>query len=45
MMVLFDLELIHIDVITFFLHGDSKEDIYIVQPDGFNIVGQEDIVL
>ena len=34
-------EVHHIDVKTAFLHGDLKEDVYVSQPEGFVITGQE----
>ena len=38
-------ELHHLDVITTFLHGEIKEDIYITQPEGFEEKGKEDHIL
>ncbi|GJX78316.1 transposable element [Tanacetum coccineum] len=36
-----DLELVHMDVKTVFLHGDLDEEIYMVQPEGFKVAGKE----
>ena len=38
-------ELHHLDVKTAFLNGEIKEDIYISQPEGFEIKGKEDHIL
>ena len=39
-----DLRLEQMDVKTAFLHGDLDEDIYMMQPEGFPIVGKENLV-
>ena len=39
-----NLELIHLDVKTAFLHDDLKEEIYMEQPKGFVASGQEHLV-
>ena len=36
-----DLELHQLDVKKAFLDGDLKEDIYMEQPEGFQVIGQE----
>jgi hypothetical protein len=40
----FDLELHQLDVKTTFLNGELKEDIYMVQPEGFHVNGHEEKV-
>ncbi|CAJ2645756.1 unnamed protein product [Trifolium pratense] len=39
-----DLEVEQMDVKTVFLHGDLEEEIYMKQPDGFQVKGKEDYV-
>ncbi|CAL5398813.1 unnamed protein product [Camellia sinensis] len=39
-----NLELEQMDVKTAFLHGDLKEEIYIEQPEGFEVKGKENLV-
>ena len=39
-----NLHLEQLDVKTAFLHGDLEEDIYMVQPEGFNVPGKENLV-
>ena len=40
----FDLELHQMDVRTTFLNDDLSEDVYMVQPSGFEVVGKENMV-
>lgn len=37
-------EIHHLDVKTTFLHGDLKETVYVMQPEGFEVKGKEDKV-
>ena len=39
-----NLHLKQLDVKTTFLHGDFEEDLYIIQPEGFIVYGQENLV-
>ncbi|RVW49829.1 Retrovirus-related Pol polyprotein from transposon TNT 1-94 [Vitis vinifera] len=39
-----NLHLEQLDVKTSFLHGDLEEDLYMIQPEGFIVQGQENIV-
>ena len=39
-----NLHLEQLDVKTIFLHGDLEEDLYMIQPEGFIVQGQENLV-
>lgn len=39
-----DLDIEHLDVVTAFLHGELKEEIYLAQPEGFEQPGNENKV-
>ena len=39
-----DFHLDKLDIITSFLHGDLDEEIYIAQPQGFEVKGKENLV-
>ena len=39
-----NLELVQMDVKTAFLHGDLDEDIYMEQPEGYEVLGKEHLV-
>ena len=44
MMIAENLHLEQLDVKTTFLHGDLEKDIYMIQPEGFIVQGQENLV-
>ena len=44
MVVAENLHLEQLDVKTVFLHGDFEEDLYMIQPEGFTVQGQENLV-
>ena len=43
MVVAENLHLEQLDVKTVFLHGDLEEDLYMIQPEGFTVQGQENL--
>ena len=44
MLAHFDLELYEMDVRSAFLNSDFSDDVYIVQPLGFEVAGKEDMI-
>jgi len=44
LLVVEDLHLEHLDVKTTFLHGDLEEDIYMQQPQGYDVKGKDTLV-
>ena len=44
MVVTKNLHLEQLDVKTTFLHDDLEEDLYMIQPEGFIVQGQENLV-
>jgi hypothetical protein len=42
--IVFDLELVHKDVKTTYLHGDLEEEFYMKQPKGFKVKGKKKLV-
>ena len=44
MVAIENLYLEQLDVKTVFLHGDLEENIYMIQPKGFIVQGQENLV-
>ena len=44
LVVVEDLHLEQLDVKTSFLHGDLEEDIYMQQPQGYEVKGEENLV-
>ena len=44
LVVVEDLHIEQLDVKTTFLHGDLEEDIYMQQPQGYEVIGKENLV-
>ena len=44
MVAIENLHLEQLDLKTAFLHGNLEEDLYMIQPEGFTVQGQENLV-